>query len=122
MGYFGKMFSGRDDYITATFTRNYTSPTDAYDDDGRLRPVTQAETTTINFYAKVYDVKSATEVGGGKRRDTKMKRLECDTRDIENLTIDFTLTIDGRDEVFQVVDIYDKEFRFTSEVIARYIE
>lgn len=122
MGYFGKMFSGRDDYITATFNRNYTSASDAYDDDGRLRTVTQTETTTINFYGKVYDIRSDVDLGGGKRRDTKMKRIECDSRDVADLTVDFTLTIDGQNETFQVVDIYDKEFRFTSEIIARYIE
>lgn len=112
----------RDDFITATFTRNYANPVDAYDDDGKLKAVGQPQTTTIEFWGKVYDLRSNTQEGGGKRRDTKQKRIECDSRDIEELTIDFTLSIAGRDERFQVVDIYDKEFRFTSEIIAEYIK
>lgn len=116
-----KHIGRRDDYITATFTRNYASSNDAYDDDGKLKAVTQTETTTITFFGKITDMKSDTNVGGGKRRNRRKLMIECDSRDVANLTVDYTLTYDGSSDVFQVSDIYDSEFRFTTEVIAEHI-
>lgn len=116
----------RDDFITATFTRSYTNPRDAYNQgptgDGRLKAVTAEQTTTIEFAGMITDMKSETQVGGGKRRGTRMISIMCDARVVEDLTEDFTLTYEGSTDVFQVEDIFDTEFRFTSEVIARYIQ
>lgn len=117
-----KHIGRRDDFITATFTRNYTSSRDAYDDDGKLKAVTQTETTTITFFGKITDMKSPLSEGGGKRRRIRELKIECDSRDVANLTNDYTLTYDGSTDIFQVVDVYDSEFRFTAEVIAQYIK
>ena len=103
----------RDDYITATL------PTQSYDEDGRL--VTSGS-TTIEFWGNIDDVKSDLTVGGGKRRDARMIKIEVDSRDVEDLTIDYTLTYGGSSDRFQVVDIFDSDFRFTSMVIAQYIK
>lgn len=114
----------RDNYITAT-ARTATGG-DAYEQDptsdnfGRL--VSGGAVTTIQFWGDITDVRSNPDVGGGKRRDVRQIRIKCDSRDVADLTIDFTLTYDGSTDSFQVIDKFDSEFRFTTMVIAEYIK
>lgn len=102
----------RDDFITASL------PSITYNDDGEE---VVGITSTITFWGHITDNKSNLRVDG-KRRDTREIKIMCDSRDVSNITIDHTLTIAGRNEVYQVVDVYDSTFRFTSEVIAQNIQ
>ena len=108
---FGENIGRRDDYVIASL------PTTSYDGDGKL--VTTGS-TTIEFWADVADMKSSPRDGGGKRRDAKLIKLTADSRDVKDITIDYTVTIQGSDDVFQVVDSYDSNFRFTTELICQY--
>ena len=101
----------RDDYIIASL------PTTSYDSDGKL--VTTGS-TTIEFWADVADMPSKLSEGGGKRRDARLIKLTADSRDVEDITLDHTITIQGSDDVFQVADFYDSNFRFTTELICQY--
>lgn len=102
----------RDDYIVCT-----SQPITGADTDGN--PIF-GTTSVVEFYGQVTDMKSDPTVGGGKRRDEQMIHIECNSEDITDLTINHSLQIDGRTETYQVVDIHDTDFRFTSMVVARY--
>lgn len=106
----------RDNYITATGT--VSSGASAYDEDGRL--VTSGAREVISFWGDIDDVKSNTiddPINPG-RRNTRRIKITVDSRDVANITTDFTLTYDGSTDVFSVVDIYDSDFRFTTMLIA----
>ena len=52
------------------------------------------------------------------RRDTRRIKITADSRDVADITTDFTLTYGGSTDVFSVMDRYDSDFRFTTELIA----
>ena len=108
---FGKHVGRRDDCVIASL------PTTSYDEDGKL--VTTGS-TTIEFWAEVSDMKSKLLEGGGKRRDARLIKLTADSRDVEDITLDHTITIQGSDDVFQVADFYQSQFRFTTELVCQY--
>ena len=107
----------RDDYIVAETNAN--TGKDAFDSDGKI--IVGGAKRTVEFWGDIADLRSNPDVGGGKRRNVRMIIITCDSRDVEDLTIDFTLTYGGSTDRFQVKDIHDSKFRFTSEVIAEYV-
>lgn len=109
----------RDEFITAISP--LASGTAAYDDDGRL--VTSGTRTEITFWASLDDMKSDTLTNplNPGRRDTRLIKLMCDSRDVDSVDIDYTLTRGGGTDVFQVVDKYDTDFKFTTAIIAQYV-
>ena len=114
---FGKNIGRRDDYITCS--NRSAQGAAAYDDDGRLIPLSQ-NLTTIEFWGDIADVRSNPDVLAGGRKNVRQIIITCDSRDVDNLTIDFTLTFAGSDKIYQIKDIYDSNFRFTKEIIAEY--
>ena len=113
---FGRRIGRRDDYITATGPLG--TGADAYDDDGKL--VRSGTAETFGFFGDVRDIKSDVSIGNGKRRDVKTIEITADSRDVEGLTPDFTLVISGGTDKYQVVDVYEANFRYTSVVLAQY--
>ena len=55
-----------------------------------------------------------------KRLDSRVISISADSRSITNLTIGDTLTLDNSTDTFEVIDIYDSTFRYTSTIIAKY--
>ena len=106
----------RDDYVTATGT--VSNGTMAYDDDGKL--VTTGARETYSFWADIEDMKSRPQENplDPGRRDTRRIKITADSRDVADITTDFTLTYGGSTDVFSVMDRYDSDFRFTTELIA----
>lgn len=109
----------RDEFITAESTRS--SGVTAYDSDGRL--VSTGDRETITFYGNIMDKKSNPVINplNPGRRDTRRIEITADSRDVENITTDFTLTYAGSTDVFQVIDKFDVEFRFTTMLIAEQV-
>ena len=103
--------SSRDNYIVAI------DPTTSEDEYGEL---TTVSTTSFSFWAGVKELKSDVDVIAGKRRTNRVLELTCDTRDIADLTEYYYVTVDGSAEQFQVDDIYESEWKYTSTVIVKY--
>lgn len=107
------MIGRRDNFITVS------NPVESYDDVGDLVVTT---TTGFTFWGNIKDKPTSDDISSGKRRDVRMIEIEVDSRDIEDLTINHTLTYDGSTNSFQVVDFYDsKGTRFTNTIIAQSI-
>lgn len=111
-----KKVGRRDDYVTATGT--VSNGAMAYDSDGKL--VTTGARETHSFWADIKDMKAnphedAFDPG---RRDTRRIKITADSRDVADITTDFTLTYGGSTDIFSVMDKYDSDFRFTTELIA----
>ena len=108
----GKGFGKRDNYVTATIGTLSEDP---------FGNVTQTVSSddTITFWAGVKDMKSARTLEEGKRYDNTMKTLTCDSRDIEDLTIDHRIMIDNRTTTFSIVDIHDSDFKFEAMIIIK---
>lgn len=109
---------GMDDYFVATSQTAQGAA--AYDDDGRLIP--SGAQTTIEFYGKVMDEPSNKRALIGKYRDVRAQAIVCDSESIENLTIDFTLQREGGTRTYSIIDIYDSQFKWMSEVVINSIE
>ena len=109
---FGRGYGKRDNFVTATIG---TLAEDAFGN------VTQTNSSddTITFWAGVMDQKSARSFEEGKRYDNTMKTLSCDSRDVEDLTIDHRIQVDNRATTFSIIDIYDSEFKYESHIIIK---
>ena len=101
----------RDNYVTAI------RPVTSEDEYGELSVVS---TTSISFWAKVKELKSDVDVIAGKRRQNRVLEITCDTRDIEDLTESFYVTVDGQPDQYQIDDIYESKWKFVSTVIVKY--
>ena len=118
---FHKLHIGdRDDYITCLSPT--ASGANAYDEDGKI--TTSGTRTRIEFWGNINDLGSIPVLDpiGPGRRNTRQIEIIADSRDVENLTIDYTLTYVGSTDVFQIVDMYDTEFRFTTTIIAEQVD
>ncbi len=110
----------RDDYLIAT--SSVGSGSSSYDEDGRL--ITSAARTTVEFYGDVKDVKSNPYLNpiDPLTSNTRQIEITADSRDVESLDNTYTLRITGRPQVFQVIDVYEHEYRFTSMVVAQQVD
>ena len=108
---------GRDDYFVATAKTAQGAA--AYDSDGII--ISGGDVTTIEFYGKVMDMPSDKMRDGRKYRDVTDFVVECDAVDVEGLTADFTVRIDGSTDIFSVVDVYDVQYKFVSHVVLKHI-
>ena len=101
----------RDNYITAI------SPVTSEDEYGELNVVS---TTSFSFWGSVKELKSDVDVIAGKRRTNRVLEIMCDTRDVENLTELYYVTVDGQPDQYQVDDVYESKWKFVSTVIVKY--
>ena len=110
---------GRRDDVIAITSRNETGAS-AYNDDGFLIAPTEATTTTIEVWGNVEELESRFEVIGNKRHRIRVLKIEVDAIDVENVSIQDTLQVVGETDTYAIVDLYESEFRFTTEIIAEY--
>ena len=105
---FGNKVGLRDTYVTAN------NVIETYADQ---EPVL-TNGPDINFWADVKDDKSGSIYVDGVRVNRRMIELICDSRDVSALSNGTKLRIDNDNRTYQVDDVYDHEFRFTSMVVA----
>lgn len=118
-GFHNTHIGDRDDFITVTSTANIGAA--AYDNDGRL--ISSGTRETYSFWGNIEDEKSnpvSNPLNPG-RRDTRRIKITADSRDVDNVTVDFTLTYDGSTDVFQVIDRFDHQFRFSTMLVAEQV-
>ena len=103
----------RDNYVVARLNNRSE---DAF---GNIAETTNAN-ATIEFWAAIDDVRSNRRVDDGKRRDVRMKKMRCDSRDVEGLTLSHRLTVDGDpSRTFIPMDFYESDFKYETTIIVR---
>ena len=112
MGFDKKNIGTREDYIICSSNRSQGDQ--AYDENGL--PVYTAQ-DNIEFWACIEDLPSVRTDYMGRYRAVQVKRLICDARDIEALTEDYTVVIEGSEDKYQLVDILQPAYKFTAELI-----
>ena len=79
-------------------------------------------TTVTNFWGSISEEKSNAQSGGlhtdGRIRDNKIIKITARTRDTEDVLIGGELTFDSVDGTFNVVDIYDMDFKHYVVILA----
>ncbi len=105
-----------------------TVPSFAYDAEGYIN---QSAAPTFQFYGNVSEMRSNSSVAEfTERRDERIIKVIARSGDVDTLTIDSVLTIEGVDRRYIIEDMYESEFkdrgiesRFKSykEIIAKYI-
>ena len=65
---------------------------------------------TFNFWGNVSENKSNRIVQEGRRYDVRSIKVIARADDIEDLTIDHTLTFEGESNTYVVTDIYEAEY------------
>ncbi len=110
----------RDDYLIAT--SSVGSGASSYDGDGRL--ITSTPRTSVEFYGDVKDKKSNPYLNPIDPLSSNTRQIEitADSRDVESLDNTYTLQISGRSEVYQVIDVFEHKFRFTSMIVAQQVD
>ncbi len=78
--------------------------------------------STIEFWCAVKDARSNRIVDDGKRRNKTTYELMCDSRDVEELTVNHKGTIDGLPQRYVVTDMYEDDFKFHATVIVKSID
>jgi hypothetical protein len=110
---FGKNNIGlRDEYIVCSSNR--AQGDQAYNEDGL--PIYESQ-TNIEFWGDVEDLPSNKTDYMGRYRTVNIKKIVCDSRDLEGLDEDFTVIIEGSETKYQIVDVIDTAFKFTAELI-----
>ncbi len=103
------MAHDRDNYITIT------RPVVSEDPYGEV--TVSSEPTIATAWAKVEELKSRSELEEGKKRITRNYMLTADSRDVEMIDLDDTISIAGRDIDLQINDFYDADDQFVSGMI-----
>lgn len=94
-----------------------TTPTTAYDSDGKI---ISGNTETIEFWGKVLDSNDVGKISAFKRLDSDSIAIEADSRTIEGVGIEGTLTTDRDDKTYEIISTFDSEWKFTSMIICKY--
>ena len=114
----GNGFGGRDDYFVAT-TKTAQGAA-AYDPETGIL-TSGGDVTTVEFYGKIMDMPSEKLSNGRKYRDVSDFVVECDSVDVEELNADYTVKVDGSDDIYSVVDVYEYQYKFVSHVLLKHI-
>ena len=96
-------------------------PQITYNDDGKE---VRGTDVTFSFWGRVTDMMDQQRDNltyvGGQRLDARTVKIEADSRSVANVNIKDTLVLDNSTDVFEVMDKYDSEFRYTATIIAKY--
>lgn len=91
-------------------------------ENGRVK-TGASEFTTLSFWGDVTDMKDGQgdiREEGGKRLDSRVVKIEADSRSTSSVNIADTLTLDNSTDIFEIIDKYDSTFRYSSVIIAKY--
>ena len=89
------------EYFTASGAGTYT--------EGEFGNIS-ASPVTFNFWGNISETKSNRLVEEGRRYDVRTIKVIARSGDVEDLTIDHTLTFEGEDNTYLVTDIYEAGF------------
>lgn len=113
---FGKRIGKRDTRIRVLTPTNPGSTQGYYDADGFL---VTTEDTSRSMWAEVKDRAAIGAIIGGKIQDEVELGLMVDSLSANRVSIMDTITTDRDSNRYQVVDIHDVDYRYTSMILVR---
>ena len=113
---FGRRIGKRDTRITVLTPTNPGSTQGYYDEDGFL--VTTEDSSRF-IWAEVKDRASIGGIIGGKIQSEVELGLMVDSLTARTINIMDTITTDRDSNRYQVVDVYDVDYRYTSMILVR---
>ena len=118
MGFRGSNVGKRDTRITVHKPQDPGAAQGFYDEDGKLVDGTD---NTFKIWARVMDKASIGPIIGGKIQNEVELGLMADSRSTRNIDIRDTITTDrdGTTLEYEVVDIHDTSYRFTSMIMVK---
>lgn len=116
---FGRSARSRDVRVTVSQQSATNMGRDAYE-NGKIKTT---GFTTFKFWGDVTDMKDKQgdiKYAEYKRLQSRVISIMADSRTVARIQMQDTLTLDNSTDVFEVMDVFDTNFKFTSEIIAKY--
>lgn len=91
-------------------------------ENGRIKKA-DTDFTTFSFWGDVKDLMDSQgdiRYAEYKRLDSRVIRIKADSRTTSQVNISDTLTLDNSADVFEVIDIFQDHFKYTSTIVAKY--